>query len=85
MTLFVIGICLLLLVIVVFIAAKPISMGIEARRNLNNKTDIDEDQIHEAESENMNISDEIIKLKKLKDDGIISDDEYIKAKNKLLD
>ena len=60
-------------------------MGIEARRNLNNKTDIDEDQIHEAESENMNISDEIIKLKKLKDDGIISDDEYIKAKNKLLD
>tara|TARA_A100001388_G_C28552175_1_gene395400 strand:+ start:439 stop:696 length:258 start_codon:yes stop_codon:yes gene_type:complete len=85
MTLFVIGICLLLLVIVVFIAAKPISMGIEARRNINNKTDIDEDQIHEAESENMNISDEIIKLKKLKDDGIISDDEYIKAKNKLLD
>ena len=60
-------------------------MGIEARRNINNKTDIDEDQIHEAESENMNISDEIIKLKKLKDDGIISDDEYIKAKNKLLD
>ena len=85
MTLFVIGICLLLLVIVVFIAAKPISMGIEARRNINNKTDIDEDQIHEAESENKNISDEIIKLKKLKDDGIISDDEYIKAKNKLLD
>ena len=85
MTLFVIGICLLLLVIVVFIAAKPISMGIEARRNINNKTDIDEDQIHEAEIENKNISDEIIKLKKLKDDGIISDDEYIKAKNKLLD
>tara|TARA_Y100001958_G_C20868694_1_gene303843 strand:- start:68 stop:325 length:258 start_codon:yes stop_codon:yes gene_type:complete len=85
MTLFVIGICLLLLVIVVFIAAKPISMGIEARRNINNKKDIDEDQILEAESENMNISDEIIKLKKLKDDGIISEDEYIKAKNKLLD
>ena len=85
MTLFVIGICLLLLVIVVFIAAKPISMGIEARRNINNKTDIDEVQIHEAEIENKNISDEIIKLKKLKDDGIISDDEYIKAKNKLLD
>ena len=85
MTLFVIGICLLLLVIVVFIAAKPISMGIEARRNINNKKDIDEDQILEAESENMNISDEIIKLKELKDDGIISEDEYIKAKNKLLD
>ena len=34
MNFIVIGICLLLLVLVVFISAKPISMGIEARRNL---------------------------------------------------
>ena len=42
----VIGICIFLLLAVVFISAKPISMGIEARRNLNentSKTKIDED------------------------------------------
>ena len=34
MTYLVIGLCLLLLIIVVYISAKPISMGIEARRNI---------------------------------------------------
>ena len=32
-----------------------------------------------------NISDEILKLNKLKNDGILTEDEYTKAKNKLLD
>ena len=31
----VIGICIILLLLVVYISAKPISMGIEARRNIN--------------------------------------------------
>ena len=40
----VIGICILLLVLVIYISAKPISMGIEARRNINdNKTEISEE------------------------------------------
>ena len=34
MTYLVIGICLLLLIVVIYISAKPISMGIEARRNV---------------------------------------------------
>ena len=36
MTYLIIGICTFLLIAVIFIAAKPISMGIEARRNVNN-------------------------------------------------
>ena len=32
----VIGICILLLVAVIYVSAKPINMGIEARRNLKN-------------------------------------------------
>ena len=87
----VIGLCIILLVAVIYISSKPISMGIEARRNLNqtkdnkniNMDDLDElnmDQINKK-----NISDEILKLNKLKNDGILTEDEYKKAKNKLLD
>ena len=41
MTYLVIGLCLFLLAIVVYISAKPISMGIEARRNINVKNNSD--------------------------------------------
>ena len=39
MTYLVIGLCIFLLLVVIFISAKPISMGIEARSNINNKSD----------------------------------------------
>ena len=42
----VIGICIALLFAVIFFSAKPISMGIEARRNLNDK---------ETENENFKV------------------------------
>ena len=88
----VIGICIFLLLAVVFISAKPISMGIEARRNLNentSKTKIDEDIFEKDQNVNLdnnstNISDEIIKLNKLRNDGILTEEEYEKAKKKLL-
>ncbi|MDA9726402.1 SHOCT domain-containing protein [Candidatus Pelagibacter sp.] len=86
MTYLVIGICLLLLIVVIYISAKPISMGIEARRNIksedNENIDTTEEKIHEVNKEN--ISDEILKLNQLKNEGILSEEEYKKAKNKLL-
>ena len=88
----VIGLCLLLLVLVVFISARPISMGIEARRNVkdsdkskeNNDENDNFSENDDHQSNNIKISDEIIKLNKLKNDGMITDEEYQKAKNKLL-
>ena len=88
----VIGICIFLLVAVVYISAKPISMGIEARRNIkdNNSDDENEDEkvLFEKQDEDdllkSNISDEILKLSRLKNDGVISEDEFQKAKKKLL-
>ena len=44
MTYIVIGICTVLLLAVIFISAKPISMGIEARRNIKDEYD-DEEKI----------------------------------------
>ena len=87
---FVIGLCVFLLLIVIFISAKPISMGIEARRDLKdkalteNRDDEDIDFSTNYKQDN-NISDELLKLNKLKVDGILSNDEYEKAKKKILD
>ena len=64
---FVIGTCLFLLIAVIFIAAKPISMGIEARRNIkddinNEDISLDADISEENNIKNLNnvkISEEI--------------------------
>ena len=87
----VIGICIFLLIAVIYISAKPISMGIEARRNINNKNKDDNLEVNKKvldneleTSENISISDEIIKLNKLKNEGIFNEEEYLKAKEKLL-
>ena len=65
-------------------------MGIEARRDLKdkalteNRDDEDLDFSRNYKQDN-NISDELLKLNKLKIDGILSNDEYEKAKKKILD
>tara|TARA_B100000242_G_scaffold263970_1_gene211199 strand:+ start:275 stop:544 length:270 start_codon:yes stop_codon:yes gene_type:complete len=89
MTYLVIGICVFLLIAVIFVAAKPISMGIEARRNINNNSHDDKDyennDDNQSNEHNFKISDEIEKLNRLRKDGAISDEEFDKAKKKLLD
>ena len=91
-TYIVIGICIFLLLAVVYISAKPISMGIEARREIqdqksNNKSrdlDYNLDAEEEITNSKTNLSDEIIKLEELKNKGLLSDEEYKQAKQKLL-
>ena len=89
MTYLVIGLSLLLLIIVVYISAKPISMGIEARRNIKdnikNENENNENLTDNYEPVNeKSISDEIIKLNELKNKGILTQEEYNKAKDKIL-
>ena len=90
MTYLVIGLCIFLLLVVIFISAKPISMGIEARSNINNKSDTNvegKEEIIENYDKNIDknsISDEITKLNDLKNEGILSEEEYKKAKEKIL-
>ena len=61
MTYLVIGICAFLLIAVIFNAAKPISMGIEARRNTNdstyNKEEPENNDAYEIDENNLKISD----------------------------
>ncbi len=90
MTYLVVGICLFLLIIVIYISAKPIGMGIEARRNLKDNTENDEyntQNISESNEEvlkKQSLSSEIMKLNDLKNKGILTKEEYEKAKDKLL-
>ena len=68
-------------------------MGIEARRNLKDNEngigqleDKDNYENNEIKQENKKfITDEIIKLNNLKNSGILTEEEYQKAKKKLLD
>ena len=91
LTYIVIGICIFLLLLVVYISAKPISMGIEARRNIKdsekdgqlNDKNLDDSNIDNVSE--LKISDEISKLNDLKVKGILTEEEYNKAKKKLLD
>ena len=87
----VIGLCIFLLFAVIYFSIKPISMGIEARRNIKNNVegenfsgDIDDSEIENNNDKREQISDEIIKLSKLKNEGVITEDEFKKAKNKLI-
>ena len=67
-------------------------MGIEARRNLKDTIpeDIDElsnnprDKVKNENGDKTYISEEIARLNKLKNDGILTEDEFEKAKQKLL-
>ena len=81
----VIGICLFLLLLVIYISAKPISMGIEARRNLKDENSQNEDvETFNENSKDLSLSDELMQLNKLKEDGVLTEEEYKKAKEKLL-
>ena len=88
----VIGLCLALLIAVIYFSIKPISMGIEARRNINDKDhknnlvdDLESNEIiNESNLENNNLSDELTKLNQLKIDGVLTEEEYEKAKKKVV-
>ena len=84
----VIGVCIFLLLLVIFISAKPIGMGIEARREIKDNLkdqNLDQNEIVNEELNKINISEELTKLNNLKEQGIITDEEYQKAKKKIID
>ena len=62
-------------------------MGIEARRNIN-ESDSNDDTYDDVEvsdkKDNNNLSDEILKLEELNKKGILTDEEYEKAKKKII-
>tara|TARA_B100001027_G_C16052643_1_gene234911 strand:+ start:150 stop:395 length:246 start_codon:yes stop_codon:yes gene_type:complete len=66
-----------ILLFVLYLAVKAITRGVEAKNDLKSENEILEDN-------SSDLSSEIIKIKKLYDEGILSDEEYKKAKDKIL-
>ena len=60
-------------------------MGIDARRNINRDSEDEKDiEVTNNAEDNTSLSEELIKLNKLKNDGVLTEDEYEKAKQKIL-
>ncbi|MDC2968999.1 SHOCT domain-containing protein [Candidatus Pelagibacter sp.] len=84
------GIAIIIFATVIIISGKAISRGIEAKQNMKHKSEDEKLAISDTE-ENANILnsrpnliDQINDLNKLKEQGIISDEEFKKAKEKIL-
>ena len=68
-----------ILVFVLYLAVKAITRGVEAKSDLRQETN-DEDNLQQH-----GITDEIAKLKKMHESGTLTKEEFTKAKQKILD
>ena len=73
----------LILAFVLSIAVKAITRGVEAKQIIKDEKNLELDK-EEAEKQNVEIVSQIKELKNLHDKGIISDKEFQKAKEKIL-
>ena len=84
------GIVLIIFVTVIIITGKAISRGIEAKQNQKNISGENAKSSNEEHSDNSesllstNITNQLNELIKLKDQGVLTDEEFKKAKEKIL-
>ena len=71
-----------ILAFVLSIAVKAITRGVEAKQIIKDEKNLD--LIKENENQNLEVINQIKELKNLHDKGILSDDEFKKAKEKVL-
>ena len=88
LTYFIYFIVFLILTYVLTIAVKAITRGIEAKENnknnLINENKLNEENLNIDEKNSVNLAEEIKNLNELYDEGILSEDEFKKAKDKIL-
>jgi len=72
----------IILAFVLSIAVKAITRGVEAKQIIKDEKNFQFN--NENENQNLEIVSQLRKLKDLHDQGIINDDEFKKAKNKIL-
>ena len=83
-------IAIIIFATVIIISGKAISRGIEAKQNMKDQYEDEKIAISDTEenvkisNSNLNLIDQINDLNKLKEKGIISDEEFKKAKEKIL-
>tara|TARA_B100000945_G_C20180356_1_gene502019 strand:+ start:337 stop:600 length:264 start_codon:yes stop_codon:yes gene_type:complete len=79
------GLVIPIFVFVFYLGINAIMKGVSAKNaNKSNKT-IEDNKIDDVLSDEKNLSDEIEKLNQLLKDGVLTQEEFEKAKKKLLD
>ena len=73
----------LILIYVIYIAVKAINTGMEAKKLYKPKSDDDLLENDYSDNNTQNISDEILKLDGLLKSGVITKEEFEKAKKKI--
>ena len=79
------GLVIPILGFVLYLGATAIMKGFSAKSENKKNESIDDEQIREFSNNENNISDEIEKLNQLLKDGVLTQDEFEKAKKKILD
>ena len=74
----------LILAFVLSIAVKAITRGVEAKQLIKEEKNPDSKIVDNDETQNIKIVNELKELKNLHDKGIIDDEEFKKAKEKVL-
>ena len=78
------GLVIPILGFVLYLGATAIMKGFSAKSENKKNESIDDEKIQEFSNNENNISDEIEKLNKLLKDGVLTQDEFEKAKRKIL-
>ena len=79
------GLVIPILGFVLYLGATAIMNGFSAKSENKKNEIVDDEKIQEFSNNENNISDEIEKLNKLLKDGVLTQDEFEKAKRKILD
>ena len=79
------GLVIPILGFVLYLGATAIMKGFSAKSENKKNESIDDEKIQEFSNNENNISDEIEKLNQLLKDGVLTQDEFEKAKKKILD
>ena len=79
------GLVIPILGFVLYLGATAIMNGFSAKSENKKNEIVDDEKIQEFSNNENNISDEIEKLNKLLKDGVLTQDEFEKAKKKILE
>ena len=80
------GLVIPILALVLYLGGTAIMKGFEAKKENKSKEDIENQDIEQNLSENNDkLTDELNKLNQLLKDGVLTEEEFQKAKKKILD
>ena len=74
----------LILAFVLSIAVKAITRGVEAKQIIKDEKNLDLNNENEKENQNFKVTNQLRELKELYDNGTIDENEFKKAKGKIL-